>query len=466
MALEDRRGVSVSTDNRPSLDRYEQALDLLNSYFNDPLAAIDAALAEDPGFVMGHCFRAGLLTTTTDKAAEPMLRESVEAGEALAVNANDRERRHLAAARAWLDGDFEQAAARYGDIAIEHPRDGLALQLAHLGDFYLGQSSQLRDRIARALCDWDDSVPGYGYVLGMHAFGLEEMGDYGRAEERARRALELNPRDPWAVHAGAHVMEMQGRLGDGVNWLTSRTNDWAPDNGFAFHNWWHLALYHLDLGQHARVLELYDTAIRPKPSELPLEMLDAAALLWRLHLRGVEVGNRWSELASAWEKRVEDAYYVFNDMHAMMAFVAGGREASARKLLDVLVRRLEEAGTNAMMTRDVGLPICRAIQAFGRGNYSAAIEELMPVRQIAHRFGGSHAQRDVLSLTLIEAALRAKDVKLARALASERTELKPTSPFNWSLTARTREIAGDAAGAGAARTKAEACRTQGERAAA
>ena len=466
MALKDRRGVVVSTDNRKSLDRYEQALDLLNSYFNDPLAAIDAVLAEDPAFVMGHCFRAGLLTTTTDRAAEPMLRESVEAGEALAVNANDRERRHLAAARAWLDGDFQQAVARYGDIAIEYPRDSLALQLAHLGDFYLGQSSQLRDRIARALCDWDESVPGYGYVLGMHAFGLEEMGDYGRAEERARRALELNARDPWAVHAGAHVMEMQGRLGDGVHWLSSRTNDWAPDNGFAFHNWWHLALYHLDLGQHDRVLELYDTAIRPKPSELPLEMLDATALLWRLHLRGADVDDRWTELAGAWEKRVQDAYYVFNDMHAMMAFVGSGREVPARGLLDVLLRRLDQGGTNATMTRDVGLPVCRAIQAFGRGNYRAAIEELLPVRQIAHRFGGSHAQRDVLSLSLIEAALRAKDARLARALASERTELKPTSPFNWMLTARAREIGGDTTGAGAARIKAEACRAQGDRAAA
>src|SRR5215813_5244513 len=322
MALKDSRGVAVSTDNRRSLDRYEQALDLLNSYFNDPLAAIDQALAEDPAFVMGHCFRAGLLTTTTDKAVEPMLRKSVEAGEALALKAN----------------------ARYGDIAIEYPRDSLALQLAHLGDFYLGRSSQLRDRIARVLCDWDDSVPRYGYVLGMHAFGLEEMGDYVRGEERARQALALNPRDPWAVHAGAHVMEMQGRLADGVHWLTSRTNDWAPDNGFAFHNWWHLALYHLDLDQHARVLELYDTAIRPKPSDLPLEMLDATALLWRLHLRGVDVGERWSELADGWEKRVEDGYYVFNDMHAMMAFVAGGREASARGLMEVLVHQLERGG--------------------------------------------------------------------------------------------------------------------------
>ena len=407
MALKDSRGVSVSTDNRQSLDRYERAVDLLHSYFNDPLAAIDAALAEDPGFVMGHCFRAGLLTTTTDKAAEPMLRESVEAGEALALNANDRELRHLAAARAWLDGDFQQAVVRYGDIAIEHPRDNLALQLAHLGDFYLGRSSQLRDRVARALCDWDDSVPGYGYVLGMHAFGLEEMGDYGRAEERARRALELNPRDPWAVHAGAHVMEMQGRLGDGVHWLTSRTDDWAPDNGFAFHNWWHLALYHLDLDQHARVLELYDTAIRPKPSDLPLEMLDATALLWRLHLRGVEVGNRWSELADTWEKRVEDAYYVFNDMHAMMAFVADARPAAADALLVALAGRAAAGGTNAMMVGEVGLSVCRAIHAFGRGRFDEAVDLLMPVRVVAHRFGGSHAQRDVLSLTLVEAALRA-----------------------------------------------------------
>src|SRR5262249_57629435 len=138
------------------------------------------------------------------------------------------ERRHLAAARAWLDGDCEQAVTRYGEIATAYPRDSLALQLAHLGGFYLGQSSQLRDRIARVLCDWDDSVPGYGYVLGMHAFGLEEMGDYGRGEERARQALALNPRDPWAVHAGAHVMEMQGRLGQGLRSLPTPPKHRAP----------------------------------------------------------------------------------------------------------------------------------------------------------------------------------------------------------------------------------------------
>ena len=157
----------------------------------------------------------------------------------------------------------------------------------------------LRDRVAQVLPHWDASMPGYGYVLGMYAFGLEETALYSRAEDIGRRALEINPRDPWAVHAVTHVMEMQGRLRDGIEWLTAREKDWAPNNGFAFHNWWHLALFHLDAGDIARVLELYDRRIRPAPSQVPLEMIDASAMLWRLELRGIDVGARWQQLAAA-----------------------------------------------------------------------------------------------------------------------------------------------------------------------
>jgi tetratricopeptide (TPR) repeat protein len=456
MALTDSRGVPVSTGNRASLDALERATHLLLGYFNDPLAVIEGAIAADPGFVMGHCFRAGLMALATDKAAEPALAESVAAAEALWPSANERERGHIRAARAWLDGHFDRSVALYGDILVDQPRDVLALQIAHVGDFFLGQSSLLRDRVARVLPDWDESVPGMGYVLGMHAFGLEEMGDYRRAEERGRRALAMEARDPWAVHAVAHVMEMEGRLGDGIAWLESRQQDWAPENGFAFHNWWHLALYYLDRGDHEAVLRLYDSGIRPGRSQLPLEMLDATALLWRLELRGGDAGGRWAELADAWEAKAEDAYYVFNDMHAMMAFVAEGRVAAAARLLAAQERRAEAGGANAMMVKDVGLPVCRAINAFGRGDYRTAVELLLPVRPIAHRFGGSHAQRDVLSLTLLEAAIRGGQGRLARALAAERTELKPSSPFNWRLAARANAAAGDATGAAAAEARAAA----------
>lgn len=454
MTLQDRRGVPYSTSSRAALDQFETALDRAHSYFGDPFAPVDEALGHDPDFVMGHCFKAGLLCMATEKGAEPALRQSVEAAEALWHTANARERGHITAARAWLDGDLGTAAERWGQVALDHPHDLLAVQLAHLGDFYLGQSQMLRDRVARVLPRWSEDLPGYGYLLGMHAFGLEETNLYERAEDEGRRALALERRDPWAVHAVAHVMEMQARLVDGIEWLTGRHDDWAPDNMFAFHNWWHLALYHLDLEQYETVLELYDTAIRPKPSTVALEMVDAAALLWRLRLRDVDVGKRWAELADAYAPMAGDAYYAFNDAHAMMAFTGAGRKAEAETLLAALAQRAEEPGTNGMMTREVGLPLAKAIQAFARGQYGRVVELLTPVRLVAHRFGGSHAQRDLVTLTLIEAALRDRQTALARGLTAERANLKPRSPFSWLLSARAAELAGETAGADAARKRA------------
>ena len=454
MGLQDSRGVPVSTSIRAALDRYETAVDRLHSYFRDPLAEIDAALAEDPGFIMGHCLRGTLMALATERAAEAPLRESVAAAEALAAGANERERGHIAALKAWAQGDFAGAVDAWGRVAESWPRDSLALQAAHLGDFYLGHTALLRDRIACALPGWDDSVPGYGYVLGMQAFGLEETGDYRAAEVTGRRAVALQPRDPWAIHAVAHVMEMEGRLPEGVDWLTGRTGDWAPDNMFAFHNWWHLSLYHLDLGETGTVLRLYDEAIRPQPSPVALETLDATALLWRLHLRGVDGGARWADLADTWAPMAEDGYYAFNDMHAMMAFVATGRDADADRLLAAQARSIAAGGTNAMMTAEVGLPVCRALRAFGAGDYGTAVDLLAPVRAVAHRFGGSHAQRDVLALTLVEAALRGGRADLAQALATERTDAKPGSPFNWRLSARALRLSGDEAGAAAAEKRA------------
>ncbi len=95
-----------------------------------------------------------------------------------------------------------------------------------------------------------------------------------------------------------------------------------------------------------------------------------------------------------------------------------------------------------MMSREVGLPVARALAAFGRGRYEVAIDELLPVRAHVNRFGGSHAQRDVVHLTLVEAALRGGRASLARALAAERIGVKPSSPFNWKLTARALGAAG------------------------
>lgn len=455
MSTSDCRDNTMSNASAKAAEAFDRALELAASYFLDPVAAIDETLREEPEFAMGHCLKAGLAMLSTERSALPMLAQAVEAVERLETRANERERAHAAAARVWLDGDFSRSLELYGKILLDHPRDLLALLVAHVGDFLLGSSQMLRDRPAQIVERWDAGVPGYGYVLGMYAFGLEETGLYARAEDTGLRALEQNPRDPWAVHAVAHVLEMQGRVQEGVDWLARRAPDWAPHNGLSFHNYWHLALFHLELGDVDRALAIYDAHIRPRPTRIAYENVDASALLWRLSLRGVATGQRFVELASDWEASEERGHYAFNDAHAALSYMGAGREELAVRAMDELEQSANGGGTNAMMARDVGLPFARAIHAFGLGRYGECLDLLMPIRTRVQRFGGSHAQRDIVHLTLVEAAVRAGRARLAQALAAERTELKPSSPFNWRLASRAHSLAGDAIAAARADRNAE-----------
>jgi hypothetical protein len=286
---------------------------------------------------------------------------------------------------------------------------------------------------------WNASHPGYSFILGMQAFGLEECNQYPQAEEVGRRALSIEPKDAWAVHAVTHVMEMQGRIDDGIRWLESRTADWVPDNGFAFHNWWHLALFYLDRGKIGNVLSLYDSRIHPAPLDYSLQLLDATALLWRLHLERADIGDRAQAVADKWASRldIERGYYAFNDFHAMMAFVLAGRDREADRLIEDLEWTIKNgSGTNVMMTRDVGLPLCRAIREFGEEQYGNTVALIEPVRDTANRFGGSHAQRDVLTLTMIEAAIRGGQHRRAQHYIAERTTLRPGGEWGPRLLRR------------------------------
>jgi hypothetical protein len=237
------------------------------------------------------------------------------------------------------------------------------------------------------------------------------------------------------------VNEMRGDLARGIPWLADNAQHWAPESGFAYHNWWHLALLHLDHGDIAEVLQLYDEKVRPNAdAQVVLEWIDASALLWRLHLEGVDVGDRFVKLAAAWERASEDAFYAFNDLHAVMAFVGAGRMADAERVLAAMRRAANGGGDNAHNTRVVGLPLAEAFVAFGAGRYAECVEKIAAVRALAQRFGGSHAQRDILTLTALHAALRANMAETARAFAFERTQHKPHSPWARRLARRGEAI--------------------------
>jgi tetratricopeptide (TPR) repeat protein len=394
-------------------------------------------LADDPECVFGHCLRAALIVCADQAAARSSLAVSVAAIEAACPDADDRAHRHAAAARAWLDGDSALAVERYGAIVVDWPRDILALVVAHALDFRIGQRRMLRDRIAQVLPQWQAAMPGYASVLAMYAFGLEENGQYRRAEKTARRALALDPRHPGAIHVVAHLMEMQGRAREGLAFLAATESAWAERTGFSIHLAWHRALFHLDANNPESALTTYDLQIANGPDMSALA--DASALLWRLQLRNIEVGRRWRLLADRWEMQPLYGARPFYVVHAMMAFAAAGRTTAAARVLKALAPT--QTGGASLPEEALAPPFCRALIAFVRGDYTACIELLGRVRHITHRCGGSLAQCDLIHLTFTEAALRARQARLACALVAERVARKPASRLNRLLQQRLGMIA-------------------------
>jgi tetratricopeptide (TPR) repeat protein len=437
--LQDRYGNQLSTRSQAAVDKYNDALELIRLYRGDPIAALDAAIGEDPNFTMAWAARAAVLVQQTDKAYLEEVDRSLKAG--LASGGNDRERAHLAATQAWSQGRLDDSVAKFARIAQEQPTDLFALQTAHVGCFFTGKQHEMRDWPLQAMRAFKRGDDGYHAVLGMAAFGLEECGDYARAEAFGTEAVALDPRDGWAVHAVAHVHEMRGDVEAGVPWLRDHAKDWAPESGFAYHNWWHLALLHLDRGDAKSALAMYDTKVRPNAeSAVILEGIDASALLWRLHLEGIDTGDRFAKLAACWERCIDDGHYAFNDLHAIMAFLGAGRRNEAERVAAAMRRAATRNDDNAYMTRSVGLPLAEAFLAFDAGRYSETVEKIAVVRGIAQRFGGSHAQRDILSLTALHAALRGGLKQSAEAFASERVAHKPESPWARNLAERARKL--------------------------
>jgi hypothetical protein len=423
MTFEDIHGHPLSGADARSAEHYEAACALLHCYLNDPLAEAQAALACAPQMTMAHVLVAYLNLLGTEPAGRPAAREAVAAAER--CPATEREAQHIAAAGALAHGQWHRAGRILEDLSIHHPQDLLALQVGHQIDFFCGHSRMLRDRIARAESHWHAGMPGRHAVLSMLAFGLEETADYARAEALGRLGVELEPRDGWGWHAVAHVLEMQNRRRDGVAWLTQEGSPWNEGSFFAIHNWWHLALFHLGLDQIDEVMALLDQRVLGSASPLVLDMVDASALLWRLQLRGVALGDRWEALASRWAAVSAASTYAFNDLHAMMAFVSAGRMGDAARLLAAQQQAAGAGDDNVGFLQDVGRSATQAIHHFAQGRPAEAADLLRGVRREAARFGGSHAQRDVLDLTLIEAAQRAGDGPLADALRSERAFTRP-----------------------------------------
>lgn len=433
MAIQDPRGNRLTTASGAAADAVESALWRLMAFYDTPIADLDAAIAHDPHWALPHTMKAGFLLSLTEPSLVAEARAHLDRARLLAAGAAPRERLHLDATTLVLDGRWHEACGLWDEWLIDHPRDALALQWAHLWDFYRGDAANLRARPARALPEWGEGDALYPHVLALHAFGLEECNLQVQAEEAGRRALELQPRSPWAIHAVAHVMEMQGRSDEGAAWLRQHQSAWAQGNGYACHLWWHLALFRLESLDDVGVLRLVDAHMAGDALQVTLQRVDAAAMLWRLHLLGVPVGERADALVRQWDLADGSAgYYAFNDVHALLALLLAGEQQRAERWVARCAEHAMAVGeshrSNHAMAREVGAPLMRALLAYCRGEADVAAQALYAVRGKAQRFGGSHAQRDLVDQTLLGAAAAGRTTRaIGRAVLNERRLAKPVS---------------------------------------
>ncbi len=425
----DKRGLELTAASDCAAAALDAALDDFLAFGREAGPLLKAAFEADAEMPMAHVLRGCFFLLMGVGALRP--RAAKSGGQAARLAVTGRERAHADALSRWAAGDTAGAVRRFEDILLDHPRDILAIRLAHYLHFYHGALVQHRDSTARVLPAWDESVPGYGYVLGMRAFGLEEMGDYARAEEFGRRAVAIDPSDAWSVHSVAHVMEMQGRPQDGIAWIRGNEAHWEHKiHNFRHHLWWHRALFHLALEEVDAALDLYDNRFRADTaSDDVLDIANAASMLLRLHFRGVDAGGRWQELADHSAGRIADGIFPFFDAHYMAALAMAGDSDRVRAHLDAMSGRGGAATADAVYD-EVGLPLCEAIAAFGAGDPERCFALLEPIRYELFRLGGSHAQRDVFMQLLIAAGQAGRD-RERRALLAERAALKPGAVAAW-----------------------------------
>jgi tetratricopeptide (TPR) repeat protein len=383
---------------------------------------LNSVIDADPDFALAQAIRGISCLLLGRREMVVVARAALVAARAAALRSTPtpREAAFIDALEDWLNGYPSAAARRMQAVLAQHPRDALAMKMVQAIHFVMGRPQDMRSSIELILPQWDDH-PARGYILGCHAFTLEETGEYALAERTGKRGVELAPLDAWGLHAVAHVYDMTGRASEGLDWLTGRESSWTHCNNFRFHVWWHRALMYLDLGQFDAALDLYDREVRADKTDDYRDISNAASLLSRLEGEGICVGSRWDELADLSEGRATDGCLAFADLHYLLSLIGGERDTAAAQLVSRMAAARAEQGESQRIISHPGLQVAHGLQAFAAGEYASAWLHLQHSRADLRQIGGSHAQRDVFARITIEAALRGGYVDAAEALLRERT---------------------------------------------
>ena len=398
----DRFSGQHSTASAAAIAAYEEAVGCVASHRAGAAEALASALAIAPDMAMAHALKGfGGVLLARAETFPPARHARALARNSLGSGGTAQERAFVAALGEAAEGRLLGASAILDQHLSLQPRDLVAIKLAHGLRFMAGDQPGMLATTGACLDAWMPDMPGYGFVLGCHAFGLEEAGDYASAERVGQLAVASEPRDVWGLHAVSHVYEMDGRTGEGIALLDNARPMWTQCHNFAFHMAWHLSLCHIARGRPDLALDIYDAEVRPAATDDFRDIANAVSLLWRLRQERADVGDRWHELEQIARRRTSDTSLVFASLHHVLTLVAVGDIAAARQVVEAIARRADGSCDQSAVAGGVGTELGEALL----GLAAPARNDLMRLARELPLIGGSHAQRDVFlrSLVLIAA---------------------------------------------------------------
>ncbi len=417
--LTDRYDLPLSTASSVARDAYVQGCDAKLTMYPGAIEAFDRAIAADPGFALAHAARAHVLLERGDAAAA---RESMAAANSLAAGLTAREASHIAFFNRLSVGDTEAALAALPAHLNAWPRDAMVLGTTAFTNGLIGSSGRAGQK--RTLLDLLDRLaPSYGddwWFTAHHGMAFSENGQREAARPKIDRSFAQNPKNPWAAHAQAHLCYEEGDADAArvflVSWLTT-----YPHNGLLFsHLSWHLALGELEGGNTAGALRLFREAFAPDVHSGPPrgKLNDAVSFLWRWELAGQPRNSEaWRVMHDFANSAFPRAGAAFSDMHIALAQAVAGDDAA----LEARVLQMEELGRMGRYPSGHFVPaVAHAFAAFEGRDFAAAIAALEPIAGELERIGGSHAQLDLVTFTLLKAYLNVDRVDDARRLLRER----------------------------------------------
>jgi tetratricopeptide (TPR) repeat protein len=431
----DLHGLPLSTDSTEAADAFDRATMAYLKYRTDAGRHLAVVLKADPDFALGHVLRGYLNMLTYNKANLQGAAESLGEARKRQARMTTREAAHKEALAKWIEGDLDRMLSIWEGIFAEHPHDVLAFRLHHFNAFWLGRPGTMQAEVEKVYPHWSNEYPGWGMLLSCRCFAHEEAGNYTLAEGAGRMAIEVDPGDLWGAHGVAHVMEMQGRRAEGIDWLRKLEPYWDGANNLKHHLFWHRAMFHLERREFEEVLSLYDRGFRDLDSPLTQAMPDmyidvqnAVSMLFRLERHSVDVGHRWIELADKAEARIGDCLSAFTLPHWMMALAATGRFDAAKRMIEAMRAFGQGNATVPRLVGRIALPICEAVLANRRGDHATALRHLRPVISDMYLLGGSHAQQDVLEQLFLDSALKAASADDVRLMLERVAGRHPVSP--------------------------------------